>query len=162
MSCLLNDLGFASSPHNDGESCGYWVIQSPGMWGREKIPRKWLRSWAALWGWWEISGTKNANSDARRGASWSTSVYSLRALRSLCLLGAVSSIWLVASHLAWSSVTHTRHFSGASSMPWPRFRLGTGQQEVEGWLEAKMKEVEVGMKLGQLSARKRLFITCSI
>ena len=41
-------------------------------------------------------------------------------------------------------------------MPWPRFRLGTGQQEVKDCL------VEIGMKSGWLSASNRLFITCSI
>ena len=62
----------------------------------------------------------------------------------------VSSTWLVASHLAWSSTIHTGRFFGVSRMPWPRFRLGTGQQEVKDRL------VETGMKSGWLSASNRL------
>ena len=87
---------------------------------------------------------------------WSTSVQSLQALRSLCMSGVVSSTWLVASHLAWSSTIYTGRFFGVLKMPWPRFKQGAGQQEVEDWL------VEIGMKSGWLSASNRLFITCSI
>jgi len=49
-------------------------------------------------------------------SSWSTSVQSLRSSRVLCMLGIMSSIWLIDTDLEWSSSTHIRHSFNVLSM----------------------------------------------
>ena len=163
MSCLLNDPYLAEFPHNainDAESflwvMGYLIIrfEGPGKDLNEMTPE--LRDSLEV-----FDGDKNSQ------------------LRKLGILSKKEKLREFLKHVspefaglkelmhAWCRVIDlARRFPSGmefnyphravSRMPWPRSRLGAGQQEVEDRL------VEVRMKSGWLSASNRLFITCSI
>ena len=161
MSCLLNHSDFAKFPHNainDAESflwvMGYLIIRLKGP-GKDNEMTRELRD-----------ALKVFSGDAESQLQKLDILNDKEVFREF--LTHVSPEFAVLEELmyAWHRVIDlARRFPSGmefnyphravSRMPWPRSRLGAGQQEVEDRL------VEVRMKSGWLSASNRLFILCS-